>query len=287
MFLMPKEVLFELVNVSKRFGKKTVLEDINLKIYEGRVFAIVGPSGAGKTTLLRILTTFYKPSSGKVYLKWEKLKKLSSSVKYRLGFSAQHGSFYPNLSVEENIRFFAQLYGMSKPLIEKEMHELLKKFEIEKYRKEKVANLSKGIQKRVDLVCALIHDPEIIILDEPMEDLDPYLRKKVCSIISELRRKKKTIIICSHFFAELENICDDVAIVFNGRIMEAGSIEAIEKKYGHKNLEEIFLQLTAKQKEMQKMQKQEHEKHEKKKTKVATKSKINFFKKLRWPFSRL
>jgi ABC-2 type transport system ATP-binding protein len=239
---MKKEVLFELKNVSKNFGKKEVLKNISLKIFENRVFGIIGPSGSGKTTLLRILTTFYKPTEGKVYLRWEKQKKLSEEVKYRLGFSAQHGSFYPNLSVEENIEFFAKLYGMSKPVIEKEMHEWLEKLEIKEYRKMKVGDLSKGIQKRVDLICSLIHDPEIIILDEPMEDLDPYLRRKVCSIIEDLKERKKTIIICSHFFAELENVCDDIAILFDGQIIEKGSLDKIEKKYGHKNLEEIFLQ---------------------------------------------
>ena len=292
---MKKEVLFELVNVSKKFGKKVILDNINLKIYENRVFAIIGPSGAGKTTLLRILTTFYKPTTGKVYLKWERLKKLGGNIKYRLGFSAQHGSFYPNLTVEENIRFFASLYGMSKPLIEKEMHELLKTLEIEKYKKMKVADLSKGIQKRLDLICAIIHDPDIIILDEPMEDLDPYLRKKVCEIIRDLNRRKKTIIICSHFFKELEDICDDVVIMFDGSIIESGTMDNIQKKYGHKSLEEIFLEFVKKKKKEKGEKKEEEEKGEEEKKEKEekgerskwqkVKDKLKFIAKLKWPFS--
>ena len=273
------DVLFKLKDVSKSFGKKEVLKNINLEIAEGRIFAIIGPSGSGKTTLLRILTTFYKPTRGKVFLKWEKLKKLSGNIKYRLGFSAQHGSFYPNLSVEENIRFFAKLYGLSNPIIEKEMSRWLDELEIEEYRKVKVANLSKGIQKRLDLICALIHNPEIIILDEPMEDLDPCLRKKVCKIIKDLKKKGKTIILCSHFFAELEDICDYVAMLFDGEIIEKGMIDEIEKRHKCKNLEEIFLKIREERKKEKKTEKNEI------KEKKGLFGKINFFKKLKWPFS--
>ncbi len=245
---MKKEVLFKLENISKKFGKNEILKKINLEIYKGRIFAVVGPSGSGKTTLLRILTKFYNPTEGQIYLNGKKLKNLSDDIKYLIGFSAQHGSFYPNLTVEENIEFFAKLYGLKKFIINERMEELLKRLEIYEYKKMKVANLSKGIQKRIDLACALIHNPEIIILDEPMEDLDPYLRKKVCGIIKELNKMKKTIIICSHFFTELEEICDDIAILFDGKIIEKGPIEVLKKKYNQKSLVEIFLQLKKKKK---------------------------------------
>lgn len=241
-----KTTLLKLEDISKKFGKKKILENINLSIPKGKIFAIVGPSGVGKTTLFRIIATFYKPSSGKIYLQWERLKKLDDKVKLRIGFSAQHGSFYPNLTVDENIRYFGSLYGFNKAIIEKNAYPLLKELELLDYRKTIVGNLSKGIQKRLDIICALVHDPEIVILDEPMEDLDPYLRKKVCNIIKKLKKKGKSIIICSHFFKELEDICDEIVMIFEGKIMVHSSIEKIKKKYGNKTLEEIFLEIMQK-----------------------------------------
>lgn len=241
------EILFKLVNVTKRFGKVTVLDSLNFSIPKGKIFGIIGPSGAGKTTLLRILVTFYSPSSGQVFFNSERLK--WKKIKHFVSMSTQHGSFYPNLTVEQNINFFGSLYGLSKEVIKQRALPLLKELEIYDKRKDVVGNLSKGMQKRLDIVCTLIPDADLIIFDEPMEDLDPILREKVVRIIKRLHKQGKSIIICSHFFKELEEICEEVVMVYKGKIIEQGKLNEIEKKYRCKDLESVFFEIARKMNE--------------------------------------
>jgi len=241
---MPKESLFKLIDVTKKFGNKIVLDKISFDIPKGKIFGIIGPSGVGKTTLINILTAFYFPSSGKIFFKSKEIRK--SNIKLSISMSTQHGSFYPNLSIEDNIKFFGSLYNLSKETIKKRAYPLLEKLEIYNIKDLIAGNLSKGIQKRLDIVCALLPDTDVVIFDEPMEDLDPILREKVVSIIKDLHKKGKSIVISSHFFKELEEICEELVIIFKGKVIEKGSKKEIENKYGHKNLEHIFLDIVKK-----------------------------------------
>ncbi|MEM2713591.1 MAG: ABC transporter ATP-binding protein [Candidatus Pacearchaeota archaeon] len=277
---MPKEVLFKLVDVTKKFGKAIVLDKINLEIPPGKIFGIIGPSGAGKTTLLRLLVTFYTPSKGKIYFGGEKLK--WKKIRHLISMSAQHGSFYPNLTVEQNIAFFGKLYGLSKDMIKRKALPLLKELELYDKRNIAASALSKGMQKRLDIICTLLPNAEIFIFDEPMEDLDPLLREKVVKIIKKLHKQGKSIIICSHFFKELEELCEEIIMLYKGKIIEAGSLEEIEEKYGHLNLEKIFFEIVRKKKFEEKVEEKRREKErvkEKFKEKFKLNRIINWFKK--------
>lgn len=229
---MPEAPLIELQNVTKKFGKHFVLKDITCKIYQGEIFGIIGVSGGGKTTLLNILIGFYKHSSGDIIFNKRKHWKHINLVHKIFGFARQEGSFYPNLTVEENLRFFGRMYNMDSKRIEERMKELLAFMNLEEAQDKLAENLSTGMQRRLDLACALIHEPAVLILDEPTEDLDPTLRKEMLSLVMRVSQEEgTTIVITSHLLGELEDICDRVAILHEGTFVQTGTTLEIKENY--------------------------------------------------------
>lgn len=229
---MPAAPLLELQNVTKKFGKHFVLKDITCKIYQGEIFGIIGVSGGGKTTLLNILIGFYKHTSGDIVFNKRKHWKHITLVHKIFGFARQEGSYYPNLTVEENLRFFGRMYNMPNDRIEQRMKDLLNFMGLEDAQDKLAQNLSTGMQRRLDLACALIHEPAVLILDEPTEDLDPTLRKEMLSLITRVNQEEgTTIIITSHLLGELEDICTRIAILHEGSFVQIGSTLELKESY--------------------------------------------------------
>ena len=161
-------------NIQKEFGDNLVLSDLDLEVEERGIFGIIGLNGSGKTTLLRVLVGFYRPEEGHVFFKGRDIKK--QDIKRSFGFATQDNCFYDNLTVEENLKYFGGLYGLTKEFLEKNIKEVLELVELYDARGTLAGNLSTGMQRRLDIACAIIHKPEVLILDEPTEDLDPKLR---------------------------------------------------------------------------------------------------------------
>lgn len=230
----------EFKNITKRFGDKVVLNGINLEINYGERFGIIGVSGSGKTTLLNILIGFIRPNSGNIYYQTKTITRDRSNIRKTFGFATQDGSFYQKLTVRENLDYFGKLYGMAKEDIIRRTEGLLKLVGLYQAKNVLSENLSKGMQRRLDIACALIHDPKVLILDEPTEDLDPMLRKDILLLIKKINERGTTVIVTSHLLTEIEAVCTKIAILNLGNIIETGAVEQLKGKY-YRN-EEIHLQ---------------------------------------------
>ncbi|MEA3378338.1 MAG: ABC transporter ATP-binding protein [Nanoarchaeota archaeon] len=236
---MGDENIIVIDNLIKRFGKKLVLDRINLKIKKGEFFGIIGLSGSGKTTLLNILVGYWDQTIGKITYDNKDSRKYKKLIKQKFGFATQAGSVYPKLTVEENMHYFGTLFNMRKDDIKIRTSILLDLVELTGANKVLAGDLSTGMERRLDIACALIHNPLVLILDEPTEDLDPVLRKELLALLKKINDEGTTIIMTSHLLNDVEVVCDRLAILHNGYIIEVDSPNGLKNKYS-KN-EEIHL----------------------------------------------
>ena len=240
---MTEEPLFKVKNLSKYFGNKRVLGDISFNIMPGEILGIIGASGTGKTTILNILVGFLSPDKGTLQFRFEHLLSFKNTEVYRdisqksleikrmIGFAAQKPSFYPNLTIEENMAYFGSLYDLSNDALNSNIEALLNLMELKVSRFLLAKNLSGGMQRRLDIACALVHDPKILILDEPTSDLDPILRKHIWELIKIIRSKGTTIILSTHHLTEIEHLCDRIAVLKDGTFAEINTFNYIKNKY--------------------------------------------------------
>ena len=237
--------LIKFRGISKKFRDNVVLNNVNFDINEGEIFGIIGLSGSGKSTLLNILIGFLQPDIGDVFFKsWEKKKYISvfkagTEVKTRFGFSSQDPSFYDQLTSTENLEHFGTLYNLPKQVITANINSLLKMANLEAGRDTLSQNLSGGMQRRLGMACSLIHNPKLLILDEPTADLDPLLRKEMAKLIKRVNKGGTTIILASHFLEELEDLCTRIGVLHKGTIVDVGRKEELKEKYS-KNDEVMF-----------------------------------------------
>ena len=229
--------LIELKDVGKKFGKNSILEDVNIVIEEGDVWGIIGRSGSGKTTLLNLIAGFLEPSSGEVLHSFkvtEAPKNLYENlhkIKDKLGYAPQHNSFYPKLTVMENLLHFGQLYNLPRETLQNNIKGLLQATELAAHQNKLAEHLSGGMQKRLDIACSLVHKPRILVLDEPTADLDPMLQKDIMNFLAQANKQGVTLIIASHHLSLMEKFCNKVAIVHNGRVQSNGYLEEIRKPF--------------------------------------------------------
>lgn len=223
-------------NLSVRLGNKVILEDIGLNVKKGEILGIVGVSGVGKTTLLNSIIGYYPLLNGAV--KYRSEAKGFVSVMYNLnnfkrlfGFSAQNPSFYPELTVTENLEYFASLYDVPEKIKEQNIKKALKLVQLEDDSKVCAKNLSGGMKKRLDIACAIAHNPKILILDEPTSDMDPVLRERMWSLIEEINKNGTTIIVASHFLSEVEHTCDRIVFLRGKRAEFIGTPKEFRNLY--------------------------------------------------------
>ena len=198
------------------------LDDLDLRIRQGETYSIVGPNGSGKTTTLKIILGLISPTSGTTTIFGSKIADLS--VRERLGFLPEDAYLYDCFNGEELLDFYAGLFGYSRPRRQQLADELLALVGMQESRRVPFRECSKGMRQRIALAQALVNDPELLILDEPTSGLDPAGRHQMTRIILELKRRGKTILLCSHFLAEVEEVCDRVGILYMGRLVAEGSL---------------------------------------------------------------
>lgn len=228
--------ILKLEDISKSFGQKSVLKDINLEIKEGEIYGVIGMSGSGKSTLLSLIADLLRPDTGKISYQLEKgkfwhLPEHSDQIKKIFGYSFQKPSFHSMLTVEENIEHFSTLYDLPKRFGKKNADILLKLVELDDSRRVLGKNLSGGMQKRLCFACALVHSPKILLLDEPTANLDPVLRKETWNILKKINAQGTTIIIASQLLTELDDFCDSICIINNGKIVKEGPVDKVKKEY--------------------------------------------------------
>jgi len=230
---LDKNLLIQIQNLTKRFHNKEVLKNINLDIKKTEIFGLIGMSGSGKTTLLNLIIGFYSPEAGSIYYNHKgKLIKTEENMKFihqKFGFAPQQPSFYPKLTTFENLEHFGSLYNISRPIIRRNIKKLLRLTKLQNSKDVLAGELSFGMQKRLGIICALVHKPDVLILDEPTADLDPILREDILNLILRIKQKGITVIIASHFLDDMEELCDRVGIIKNGKILKSSTVDNIKK----------------------------------------------------------
>ncbi len=216
----------------KRFGDFTAVDGVDLDIRKGEIFGFLGPNGAGKTTTIRMLTTLSAPTEGTVEIDGRPISGLDDPVKSQIGIVQQHIALDRDVSVEENIRYHAILHRMSREDTDRRMSELVEMMGLGPYMDTLIINLSGGWKRRVAIVCAMIHDPSVLFLDEPTAGLDTQSRHMLWELIRGLNAGGKTVFVTTHYMDEAEELCDRVAIIDHGRIIRMGTPEELCQSIG-------------------------------------------------------
>jgi len=240
------EGLIELKWVTKTFKKNKVLDSIDLLIPEGKITGIIGASGEGKSTILKMIASFYKPTSGKIYYSGKDVFKHSANIRRSFGFAIEDGSFYEELTVEENLLHFGKLYGVKKKVLAPRVHGLMHFVGLIDARKILAKNLSLGMKKRLDIACSLVHKPLVLILDEPTADLDPLLRFQIMKLIKRINSHGTTVVFTTQLLKEADELCDKIAILYNEKIIEQSSSKSLQNKYHSRDLDEVFRKIFSK-----------------------------------------
>jgi ABC-2 type transport system ATP-binding protein len=221
-------------NISKKFGDRQILSNLNLEIYNGDAIALIGRSGGGKSTLMKILIGFHKQDEGKIYFKGIDVSKDIESLRKIVGYTTQDNSFYGKLTVYENMLYYAKLYGVNKKDLGKPLkqhiHEILEEVELANHKNSIAESMSGGMQRRLDFAISMLHNPELLILDEPTTGLDPLLVQQFWNIVNKIRKQGKTILVSSHIFSELEENCTKAAVLDKGKIVKVIEIDKLGRK---------------------------------------------------------
>ena len=226
-------------NVSKKYKAKKALDSVSLTIKQGELFGLLGVNGAGKTTLIKILCGLTRKTSGTITINNFNLDKEIDKIKEIIDISPQETSVANNLSVKENLAFFANIYDNNDA---NTINEIVDIFNLNEVLNQRAKTLSGGYKRRLSIAIALISKPKILFLDEPTLGLDVFARRELWKIIKQLQ-KDITIIITSHYLEEIENLCDRVAILSNGKLLKTGTIEEIKQITNTQNFEDAFIKL--------------------------------------------
>ena len=220
---MDEEIIVRTRDLVKKFGDFTAVDKINVNIRRGEIFGFLGPNGAGKTTTMRIITTLASPTSGSIEIEGHDVTEISDPVKEKIGIIQQHIALDRDVSVRENIRYHAILHRIQKKEAEARIEELASLMGLDSYMDKLVVNLSGGWKRRVAIVCAIIHKPAILFLDEPTAGLDTQSRHMLWDLIRRLNDMGTTIFVTTHYMDEAEELCDRVAIINHGKIVCEGT----------------------------------------------------------------
>ncbi|MDQ2923603.1 MAG: ABC transporter ATP-binding protein [Candidatus Dormibacteraeota bacterium] len=232
---MSESFAVDMDNVSKSFGTIKALDGVTLRVRSGEIYGLLGPNGAGKTTLIRSIVGLVVPSGGTVTVLGQRMPNLD--VLRRIGYMTQLAALYPGLSVEENVQFFAAINGA-----EGGVTDALKLVDLDERRKSVVATLSGGMRQRCSLACALVHRPQLLLLDEPTVGVDPQLRVQFWEEFRRMAEAGTTIIVSSHVMDEAER-CQRLGLVQYGKLLAEGTPDEVRAQAGTTNLEEAFLRL--------------------------------------------
>lgn len=232
--------LAELTDVVKRYDSKLTVDHVNLSIQEGEIFGLLGPNGAGKSTTISMLCGLLKLDGGSIAVDGVSVDKQPLEVKKRIGLVPQDLALYENMTAEENAMFFGKLYGLRGRLLKERVYEALAFTGLSDRAKDKPSTFSGGMKRRLNIACAIMHRPKLIIMDEPTVGIDPQSRNHILESVKTLNKMGSTVIYTSHYMEEVEAICDRVAIMDKGHIIACGTEGELRERVSHE--EKIVIQ---------------------------------------------
>ncbi len=239
---MSKKPIISAKNLTKKFGDFTANDNLNFEVHEGEIFGFLGANGAGKTTAIRILCGLSIPTSGEINVGGFDIYKQTEQIKKNIGYMSQKFSLYEDLTVKENIRFYAGIYGMRNGEIKRKTEHLLKKLDFEHAKDKKIKDIPLGWKQKLAFSTAVFHNPKIVFLDEPTGGVDPVTRRQFWDLIYETANKGITVFVTTHYMDEAE-YCDRVSIMDEGKIVALDTPVNLMKAYKSNNMDEVFLKI--------------------------------------------
>ncbi len=236
-------VLLRIKNVTKRYGEKEALKGISLDIYKGEILGLLGVNGAGKTTLSSIIATLHPPTSGDVEFEGTSIYQDLVGYRSQLGFCPQKPNLNSMLTLEQNLRFSGSYYQLTQQQVDARMNHLVKMFELAPFLDKRVGALSGGYKQRFMIARSLMHNPKLLLLDEPTVALDPHIRRQLWAIIKELKNEGVTVILTTHYLDEAEQLSDRVVFLDQGQIKLIDTPENLKADFKKNNLEDVFIAL--------------------------------------------
>ncbi len=221
--------LLEVNQVVKNYGDKQILKEISFKVEKGDSFGLLGPNGAGKSTLISIITGLYQPTDGHVLIEGYDMNGQQKKAQQMIGIVPQEIALYLNMTAKENLTFWGRMYGLKGKLLKKRVGETLQLIGLEERANDKVKFFSGGMKRRVNIGCAILHKPKILIMDEPTVGIDPQSRNHILETVKRLNQDGMTIVYTSHYMEEVEYLCDKIGIIDQGSLVALGTIAELSK----------------------------------------------------------
>lgn len=235
---MTTDISIQVHGVSKQFDEKIVLNGITLAVPKALIFGLLGPSGSGKTTLVRMIAGIDVPTSGTVHVLGQQMPQLAMLSK--IGYMAQSDALYAELTAQENLEFFASLYGLTGIKRKQRIHDVMELVDLGSHLKKQISNYSGGMKRRLSLAISLLHEPGILILDEPTVGIDPVLRKSIWQELTNLSRQGTTILVTTHVMDEADK-CHQLGMIRDGRLTAVGTPDELKQATSSATIEEAFL----------------------------------------------
>lgn len=239
---MPETPMLEIKNLTKKYGTKVAVDNISLSIPKGSFYGLLGPNGAGKSTTIHCITGIAQPTSGEIFIDGIDVVKDYKTARTKVGLSPQEFNLDFFAPVEKLMDYMGGYYGIPREERKKRIDELIKRFDLQEHRKVKFQKLSGGLKRRAILGRALVHTPELLILDEPTAGVDVEQRHQLWEFLKEMNGRGKTIILTSHYLEEIQYLCNEIAIINHGRIVAEGTKEEFMKD--GKSVEQVYLEIT-------------------------------------------
>jgi ABC-2 type transport system ATP-binding protein len=221
--------MIQVISVSKSFGNIEAVKNVSFNIKRGEIFGILGPNGAGKSTIVNILNTLIKPDNGDVYIDGVSIRENSLAIKLIMGVVPQEIALYEELTAYENLMFWGGLYNIPKSVLKASVNNTLEIVDLSFRKNDRISTFSGGMKRRINIACSLLHNPKILVLDEPTVGVDPQNRNHIFEVIERLNSEGMTIIYTTHYMEEAERFCDKIAIIDVGRIIAQGTLKELMK----------------------------------------------------------
>ena len=240
--------MIEARNLTKRFpdkkrGTVTAVENVSFTCRPGSIYGLLGANGAGKTTTLRMLATILEPTDGTAVVQGHDIVEDADKVRASIGFLSTATALYPRLTAQEMVEYFGRLNGLDETTLKRRVDDIFKRLEMDSFRDRRCDKLSTGMKQKTSIARTLVHDPPVMIFDEPTLGLDIMSARTILSFIRECRENGKTVILSTHIMSEVEKLCDVIGIIHGGALLTEGSPRELRERYAENDLEEVFVKV--------------------------------------------